>query len=161
MKKKVNILDIFVKFCTTLFIVIPILNVLIITTFLGVIGFINKLEIFEIKSLIFVLLCVIIIGLITFFISILTFILFKNKNYKLNTNIIICSILFGITFFILSYASYGSTFLMDLLNGMDLTDSIFKMMVYLLLGVMNTSLAVDYFLLLITDEIVKFIKKQQ
>lgn len=161
MKKKVNFLDIFIKFCTSLFIAMPILNILIIVPVLGIIGLINKLDIFEIKSLIFVLLCIIIVGIITLIFSILTFILFKKKEYKLNVNIIICSMLFGITFFILSYASYGSTFLTDLLNGIDLTDSIFKMVVYLLLGFMNVFVAIDYFILLISDEIIKFIKKQQ
>ena len=157
MKKKVNFLDIFIKFCTSLFIVMPILNMLITVPFLGIIGLINKLDIFEIKSLIFVLLCIIIVGIITLIFSTLTFVLFKKKKYKLNINIIICSMLFGITFFILSYASYGSTFLTDLLNGIDLTDSIFKMVVYLLLGFMNVFVAIDYFILLISDEIIKFI----
>lgn len=159
MKKSMDFLNTIINFFISLLLVLPILNILYIIPFLGIVGLVNNLNIFEIKSLIFILFCVIVIGLIVLIVSILTFILFKNKNYKINVHIIISSMLFAITFFILSYASYGSDFLSDLLNGIDLTESIFKMIIYLFLGVANTCIAVNYGILGIGQLIIKTITK--
>jgi hypothetical protein len=135
------------------------MNIIGFSFILGLTGLISKYGLFNIASLLYVLLSLIVLYIIILFVSIIISKILNFHGKDITLHLLTSAALYVVIAFILGYNAYGSDLLSDLINGKDLSDSIVEMILYLYLMCSNIFILMNYGTISLINKIKAMIKK--